>query len=86
MAEIDFGLLVQGGRAEVRELGVLQSAIDIGRNDTFGIWVLPDGRIAYARNGSMFHVSAAAPAFPLRFAAVFASAGGKIGNVIVIDG
>jgi hypothetical protein len=61
--EIRFAVRLQGGVAEVRESGAYRSEVGFAAGDTFRVAII-GGKVQYAKNGSVFYTSAAAPSYP----------------------
>ncbi|MEY4642383.1 MAG: hypothetical protein RLZZ227_2377 [Pseudomonadota bacterium] len=84
-AEIDFGLRLQGGAAEVRENGLYRWDLAFANGDVFRISVA-NGVVKYAKNGTVFYTSTKMPAATLRADTTFASSGSRISNAVISTG
>jgi hypothetical protein len=62
--EIAFGLRLQGGTAEVREVGLYKAEVPFGAGDTLSVAV-QGGTVSYSKNGTVFYTSAVKPTYPL---------------------
>ncbi|MGP1609364.1 MAG: fibronectin type III domain-containing protein, partial [Burkholderiales bacterium] len=71
-SDIDFGLRLQGSTMEVRENGIYRWDLGFNAGDVFRISV-DNGRVTYARNGTVFYTSSGTPAALLRADAAFYS-------------
>ncbi|PYO59002.1 MAG: hypothetical protein DMD83_01065, partial [Candidatus Rokuibacteriota bacterium] len=74
---IDFGIHLQSGFAEVRENGVYRADTTFVTGDVLRINV-QSGVVHYLKNGDVFYTSSAAPSFPLFLAAALADLGATI--------
>lgn len=63
--EIDFGLRIQAGTAEVRESGQYRKDTGASIGDVFRVAV-ESGKVNYYRNGTLFFTSGKQPLYPLR--------------------
>jgi hypothetical protein len=78
--DMEFGLRLQSGNAEVRERGVYRADVAFQPGDVFQIKVRT-GAVKYLKNGRCFYTSTAAPAFPLAVSASLASVGATVQGV-----
>ena len=62
--EITFGLRLQGGTAEVREVGLYKAEVPVSGGDTLKVAV-QDGVVSYSKNGTVFYTSTGTPTYPL---------------------
>ena len=81
-AAIAFALRLQGGVAEVRELGVYRSDIRVSPGDVLQVAVA-GGAVKFSRNGSVFYTSGAAPQYPLVVDTSIFDLNSTISNVMI---
>ena len=79
---IDFGIRLQAGIAEVRENGVYRADTTFVTGDVFRITVQAS-EVTYAKNGVVFYTSAARASSPLAFVGVLANLDATVGNVVI---
>jgi hypothetical protein len=84
-SDINFAIRLQGGVAEVRELGGYKADVRFGVGDTFRISV-DGGVVSYAKNGSVFYTSATRASYQTRVHVVLFESGSIVGNVAVGGG
>jgi hypothetical protein len=84
-ADINFSIRLQGGVAEVRELGAYKADVRFGAGDTFRISI-DAGVVTYSRNGVVFYTSANGAAYQTRAHAVLFDSGSQVGNVTMGGG
>jgi hypothetical protein len=82
-ADIDFGLRLQGSAAEVRENGTYRTELGFAAGDTFRIDV-ENGKVTYAKNGTVFYTSTASVPSVLRADTALYSAGSSIANAKIV--
>jgi hypothetical protein len=80
--DIDFGIRLQSGYAEVREHGVYRADVRFEPGDRFRISI-DGGVVSYALNGEVFYTSADSPAAALNVAILIATLGGSISGVTI---
>lgn len=80
---IDFGISLQAGIAEVRENGVYRADTTFVTGDVFRITVQAS-EVAYAKNGVVFYTSAGRAASPLAFVGVLANLDATVSNVLIV--
>jgi hypothetical protein len=80
--EIMFALRLQGSTAEVREAGAYRSEVGISGGDTLRI-AITGGKVEYSKNGSVFYVSSASPAYPAVVDTSLFDGGASISNVMI---
>ncbi len=76
------GLTLQSGMAEVRERGGYRAEIRYYEGDRFSISIR-DGRVYYARNGSVFHTAAYSEQSRLFAGTVFYNLGAAVEDVLI---
>jgi hypothetical protein len=81
-AEIDFGIRLQSGVAEILENGVYRTETPFLAGDVFRVAV-ESGVVKYFKNGSVFYVSSGTPLYPLLLDASIASLNGTIANAVI---
>ena len=79
---IDFGIRLQAGIAEVRENGVYRADTTFVTGDVFRITVQAS-EVTYAKNGVVFYTSAARATAPLAFVGVLANLDATVSNVVI---
>lgn len=79
---IDFGIRLQAGIAEVRENGVYRADTTFVTGDVFRITVQAS-EVTYAKNGVVFYTSAARASSPLALVGVLANLDATVGNVVI---
>lgn len=79
--KIDFGLRLEGSRAEVRENGRYRSETAIVSGDKVRISVSA-GKVNYARNGKVFYTSKVKPVYPLRAYSTLLGTNSTISNAV----
>jgi len=79
---IDFGIRLQAGIAEIRENGVYRADTTFVTGDVFRITVQAS-EVTYAKNGVVFYTSAARAASPLVFVGVLANLDATVSNVVI---
>jgi hypothetical protein len=84
-ADINFAIRLQGGRAEVRELGAYQAEVAVSPGETFRISV-EEGVVRYLKNGAAFYTSARQAALPLQVHVVLFDANATVGGVTLEQG
>jgi hypothetical protein len=80
---IDFGILIQGGHAEVRENGVFRGNITVQPGAVFRIGVA-GGTVSYSKDGFVFYSGPTSTA-TFSFAALFANLNASISNVVIAN-
>lgn len=83
--EIEFGLRVQGGVAEVREAGAYKSEVRVASGDVLTI-AIAGGTVIYLRNGAAFYTSARQPAYPMAVGAILFDANASVTGALVKTG
>jgi hypothetical protein len=79
---IDFGIRLQAGIAEVRENGVYRADTTFVTGDVFRITVQAS-EVTYSKNGVVFYTGAARAASPLAFVGVLANLDATVSNVVI---
>ncbi|MBI3491894.1 MAG: hypothetical protein HY047_08955 [Acidobacteria bacterium] len=83
IAEINFALLLwPGGEIDVRESGTYRADTTAATGDKFRIAVT-GGKVTYAKNGTVFYVSAVAPAYPLLVDTSLETTSATLSNVVM---
>jgi FG-GAP-like repeat len=83
--DIDFGIRLQGGIAEVRENRVYRADTTFVTGDVFRITVQAN-EVTYAKNGVVFYTSAATAFPPFVFVGVLANLEATVNNVVIVAG
>ena len=83
--DIDFGIRLQGGIAEVRENRVYRADTTFVTGDVFRITVQAN-EVTYAKNGVVFYTSAATATPPFVFVGVLANLEATVSNVVIVAG
>lgn len=78
--DVNFAIRLQSGTAEVRESGAYKSDTRFAVGDTFAIAVT-NGKVTYAKNGSVFYTSAITASAGLRGHVIFFDANGSVRSV-----
>lgn len=84
-AEIEFGLRVQGGVAEVREAGGYKTETRIGSGDVLTI-AISGGTVSYLKNGEVFFSSAQPPVYPMAAGVLLFDMNSSIANALIRTG
>ena len=74
---VEFAIRLQSGTAEVRESGAYKSDTKFAAGDTFAIAVT-NGKVTYAKNGTVFYTSANAAGASLRGHVIFFDVNGTV--------
>ena len=77
---VEFAIRLQSGTAEVRESGAYKSDTKFAAGDTFTIAVT-NGKVTYAKNGTVFYTSANAAGASLRGHVIFFDMNGTVRSV-----
>ncbi|MBZ5559207.1 MAG: hypothetical protein LAO77_18195 [Acidobacteriia bacterium] len=86
IGDIDFALLLwPGGEIDVRENGTYRADTTAATGDTFRIAVT-GGKVTYAKNGTVFYTSAAAPVYPLIADTSLETKSATLNNVMITGG
>ncbi len=80
--EIQFGIRINRGVAEVRERGTYRSDTSIMAGDRLRVQVVA-GRVSYARNGTVFYSSQASPTYPLLVDSSFNDIGATLSDGVL---
>lgn len=84
-AEIEFGLRVQGGVAEVREAGSYKTETRIGSGDVLTI-AISGGTVSYLKNGEVFFSSAQPPVYPMAAGVLLFDMNSSVANALIRTG
>jgi len=82
-ASIDYGLRLQQGVASIVEKNIYKADTSFTSGAVFRISI-ENGNITYAKNGTVFYISAALPAYPLHADAVFYDSISSISDAIIV--
>lgn len=81
-SDVDFGIRLGPGYAEVRENGVYRADTPIAAGDRFKVAV-EAGVVKYYKNGVRFYTSAKAPTYPLLVDSSLLGAGATVTNAVI---
>jgi hypothetical protein len=80
--EIAYGLRIQSGRVEVRELGAYRADAPLAAGDVLRIAV-QNGVVTYLKNGTVLYTSAVAPSYPLLVDTAFYDLNTTVSNAVI---